>query len=268
MSVNQTAFVSAALVAGVVELQSEGDDDEDEDDDEEDALGEEALEEQDDEEEEETPAGTSTQKNSSKAIDNAPATPATSQVGQKRGAESEMDTTESEQKLTKSQKKKLKKQRQQEAKAQQQQQESAGKSEKQGETPKKEAASEEAQSAKASKSSAFSKKHPVHTAKHGLKYQDLEVGMGKVPDSGKKVQIKYTGKLENGKQFDSNDNFTFRLGVGKVIKGMDIGIQTMRVGGTRRLVVPPDLGYGSKGASNVIPPNATLVFDVTLKKAF
>jgi FKBP-type peptidyl-prolyl cis-trans isomerase FkpA len=101
---------------------------------------------------------------------------------------------------------------------------------------------------------------------------DLVVGTGATAISGSNVTVAYTGWLHDstkpdakGTQFDSNANFPFRLGVGQVIRGWDIGVVGMRVGGQRRLVIPPDLAYGSSGAGNgAIPPNATLVFDVTL----
>ena len=109
----------------------------------------------------------------------------------------------------------------------------------------------------------------MQTAKNGLKYMDVEPGMGKLPRSGKKVTVAYEGRLaKNGKLFDSSNNFTFRLGVGKVIAGWDIGVASMKEGGKRKLIVPPHLGYGKSGAGGgVIPPNATLEFIVTLKKA-
>ncbi|CAE7612163.1 fkbp4 [Symbiodinium sp. KB8] len=112
------------------------------------------------------------------------------------------------------------------------------------------------------------KAEKVQTGKGGLKYVDLEPGMGRSPKSGKKVTVAYEGRLTNGKLFDSSNNFTFRLGVGKVIKGWDIGVASMKVGGKRKLIVPPHLGYGKAGAgAGVIPPNATLEFIVTLKNA-
>lgn len=102
----------------------------------------------------------------------------------------------------------------------------------------------------------------------GLKYQDLTVGNGAAPRPGQNVIVHYTGWLTNGKKFDSSldrgEPFSFRLGTGGVIKGWDEGVASMRIGGKRRLVIPPDLGYGARGAGADIPPNAVLVFDVQL----
>lgn len=100
---------------------------------------------------------------------------------------------------------------------------------------------------------------------------DLVVGTGATATSGRTVTVSYTGWLYDasksdfkGTQFDSSANFTFVLGAGRVIAGWDQGVVGMRVGGQRRLIIPPSLAYGSQSPSNAIPPNSTLVFDITL----
>jgi FKBP-type peptidyl-prolyl cis-trans isomerase len=106
------------------------------------------------------------------------------------------------------------------------------------------------------------------TTESGLKYEDLVEGSGAEAVAGKTVSVHYTGWLTDGQKFDSskdrNDPFAFVLGGGMVIKGWDEGVQGMKVGGTRKLTIPPQLGYGVRGAGGVIPPNATLVFEVEL----
>jgi FKBP-type peptidyl-prolyl cis-trans isomerase len=101
-----------------------------------------------------------------------------------------------------------------------------------------------------------------------LKIEDKGVGMGAVAEAGKKVTVHYTGWLTNGTRFDSSREhgqpFTFQLGAGGVIKGWDQGVAGMKVGGVRKLIIPPNLAYGPNGAGGVIPPNATLVFEVEL----
>jgi FKBP-type peptidyl-prolyl cis-trans isomerase len=102
----------------------------------------------------------------------------------------------------------------------------------------------------------------------GLRYVDLQPGEGTEAKSGSIVSVHYTGWLENGTKFDSsrdrNVPFRFKLGIGQVIKGWDEGVEGMKVGGKRRLLIPPKLGYGERGAGGVIPPNADLIFEVEL----
>jgi len=110
------------------------------------------------------------------------------------------------------------------------------------------------------------------TTPSGLRIIDVKPGTGPMPQAGQTVTVNYTGWLfvdgKKGKKFDSsldrNEPFSFTLGQGQVIKGWDEGLSTMHVGGQRTLIIPPDLGYGASGAGGVIPPDATLIFDIDL----
>ena len=109
---------------------------------------------------------------------------------------------------------------------------------------------------------------PLTKTASGLGYVDLVEGTGAQPRTGDSVRVHYTGWLENGKKFDSSHDrrepLVFAVGRGQVIKGWDEGVGSMKVGGKRKLVIPANLGYGSQGAGGVIPPNATLIFEVEL----
>jgi len=108
----------------------------------------------------------------------------------------------------------------------------------------------------------------VTTTSSGLVIEDIQLGDGDEALAGKMVRVHYSGYLTNGDKFDSsvdrNDPFDLPLGRGHVIRGWDEGVAGMKVGGKRKLTIPPELGYGARGAGGVIPPNATLVFDVEL----
>lgn len=103
---------------------------------------------------------------------------------------------------------------------------------------------------------------------NGLKYEDLVEGAGDCAEPGCQVTVHYSGWLEDGAKFDSSvdrdEPFSFPLGKGHVIRGWDLGVEKMQVGGKRKLTIPPQLAYGAAGAGGVIPPNATLVFEVEL----
>jgi peptidylprolyl isomerase len=111
-------------------------------------------------------------------------------------------------------------------------------------------------------------KQDTVTTASGLKYIDIKVGNGVVPKTGQIVDVHYTGWLTDGKKFDSSKDrgapISFPLGQGRVIKGWDEGLSTMKVGGVRKLIIPPAIAYGAAGRAPVIPPNATLVFEVEL----
>jgi FKBP-type peptidyl-prolyl cis-trans isomerase FkpA len=109
---------------------------------------------------------------------------------------------------------------------------------------------------------------PIETIPSGLVKEDLVIGKGATATSGDDIVVHYVGCLENGQQFDSSrsrrDPLDFALGAGDVIKGWDEGIEGMKVGGKRKLIIPPALAYGDTGLAGVIPPQATLVFEVEL----
>ncbi|HEY89320.1 MAG TPA: FKBP-type peptidyl-prolyl cis-trans isomerase [Thermoflexia bacterium] len=117
-------------------------------------------------------------------------------------------------------------------------------------------------------SSAGGSKEKVITTDSGLQYVELKVGAGESPVMGDTVVVHYIGWLADGTKFDSSvdrgEPFDFQIGMGRVISGWDEGVATMKVGGNRKLIIPPELAYGADGIGEVIPPNATLVFEVEL----
>jgi len=121
----------------------------------------------------------------------------------------------------------------------------------------------------ASQADVFRVSVPLTTTPSGLQYGDIHAGCGPMPQRGQTVTVEYSGWLQNGTLFDTSRTagrhaFPFPFAAGRVIPGVDLGVSTMRVGGKRRLVVPPSLAYGAQGIPPVIPPNATLIFDIEL----
>lgn len=123
-------------------------------------------------------------------------------------------------------------------------------------------------SCKSSQSSKDDNRPQFITTPTGLQYIDLKLGQGDIPTIGQKVIVHYVSYLENGKEFDNsrtrNKPYKFTLGANEVIKGWDEGVQTMRVGGIRKLIIPPELAWGSRSMGDEIPPNSTIIIEVEL----
>lgn len=121
---------------------------------------------------------------------------------------------------------------------------------------------------KSSQSSKDDNKPQFITTPTGLQYIDLKMGQGDIPSIGQRVIVHYVSYLENGKEFDNsrtrNKPYKFTLGANEVIKGWDEGVQTMRVGGIRKLIIPPELAWGSRSMGDEIPPNSTIIIEVEL----
>jgi FKBP-type peptidyl-prolyl cis-trans isomerase len=130
------------------------------------------------------------------------------------------------------------------------------------------AQSKDAQAAKPAPAQKAAKTPDPVVLPSGLKYWDLKVGVGTEAVKGKTVSVNYTGWLTNGKKFDSSFDagrpYEFRIGAGTVIKGWEEGVAGMKIGGKRKLEIPPDLAYGKSGYPGVIPPNSTLIFEIEL----
>ncbi|XP_012257094.2 46 kDa FK506-binding nuclear protein [Athalia rosae] len=185
--------------------------------------------------------------------------------GDSEEEEEEVELEEVVKPLSKKQKQKLRQQQQQEAQPEQKTKKQEklvnGKDSKQDQKQKKQKGEQQ--------QSQENKQEPKkRTVAGGVKIEDLQVGTGAVAKAGKHLAVYYIGRLQNGKKFDAvsrGDGFKFRIGKNEVIQGWDVGITGMKVGGKRRITIPPALAYGARGSPPVIPPNSTLVFEVELK---